>query len=162
MWIYKGKEISSIEDLLEEEKDAHGFIYNIVAENGREYIGKKNLRIKNSRKIGKKELNNTKDKRKLRKYKSKRGKDKGEWVYFEERYKDSGWVNYTGSNDQLNKDIKSGVKITKYILEFVQSESIMCYKEMKAIACTGAMEDERFYNDHIDSRYYKKNIIGKK
>lgn len=161
MWIYEGKEIKCMDDIPEEFKESYGFIYNIVTSEGREYIGKKNLSIKNSRVIGKRELANHPDKRTLRKYKSKKGKKKGEWVYYEERYKDSGWVEYTGSSEELNKDIEKGVGITKYILEFVEKESLMSYKEAKAIFCTNALEEEKFYNSHCDKRYFKKNIIDK-
>lgn len=158
-WIYEGKEIKSLEDIPEEFKNAFGFIYNITTSEGKEYIGKKNLSHKNSRVIGKKELANHPDKRKLRKYKSKKGKKKGQWIYYEERYKDSGWAEYTGSNNLLNKDIEKGVGITKYILKFVLKESMMIYEETKAILCTNALEEEKFYNDHAGN-FYKKNIIG--
>ena len=159
-WIYEGKEIKSMDDIPKEFENAYGFIYNIVTEEGREYIGKKNLSHRNSRVIGKRELATYPDKRKLRKYRSKSGKKKGEWIYYEERYKDSGWMHYTGSNEQLNKDISKGIGITKYILKFVVKESLMLFEETKAIMCTNALEEEKFYNDHAGN-FYKKNIMGK-
>jgi len=160
MWLYQGNKIESLEDIEKIHGSIpYGFLYNIVGANGREYIGRKNLRIKNSRVIGKRELEKHPDKRTLRKYKSKKGKKKGQWIYYEERYKENNWLEYTGSNDMLNRDIDNGMEVTKYILEFVDDEKMMSYKEMRQIVCTGALEDERFYNDHVDKRYFKKNIL---
>jgi hypothetical protein len=160
MWIYDGKRIESVEDIPEEHKDSYGFIYNIVTSEGREYIGRKNLYLRKDREIGKRELEKCPDKRKLNKRKSKRGKRKGQWIYYEKRLEDSGWVDYTGSNDQLNKDIKNGIHYTKYILRFVKEEGMMNYQETKAIICTGALEQEKFYNYHA-GKFYKKNIINR-
>lgn len=163
-WIYNGNKIQSIEDVPE---GAIGFIYNIVTYNvggkgeAKEYIGSKVLFHDNKRLIKSKEYEKHPDKRTLRKYKSKRGKNKGEWMYYEDRKKESDWMTYTGSNDKLNSDIAEGVGITKYILKFVFKESHLLYEETKAIFCTGALEEERFYNDHALSRFFKKNIIQK-
>ena len=154
-WIYEGKEINSIEDVPE---GAIAYIYNIVTSEGREYLGSKVLWHDNKRKIGAKEYANHPDKRTLRKYKSKRGKNKGEWVYYEERKKESDWKTYTGSSDELNEDIANGVEITKYILKFVFSEAHVLYEETKAIFCTGALESPKFYNNHVLNKFYSHSL----
>ncbi|MCB1711324.1 MAG: hypothetical protein KDH96_02225 [Candidatus Riesia sp.] len=150
----------SLEDIPKEFRDSYGFIYNITTAEGKEYLGKKNLFYKNNRIIGKRELEKHPDKRTLRRRKSKAGKKKGEWIYYEERNKESDWIEYTGSNSTLNKDIKRGVGYTKYILKFVKDKGMMNYEETKAILCTNALEEEKFYNDHAGN-FYKKNIIGR-
>lgn len=160
MWILDGKKIEGISDLPKKYKDAHGFIYNILTTEGREYIGRKNFFFRDVRLIGKRELAAHPDKRLLRKRKSKKGKKKGQWIYYEDRYKESDWKTYTGSNNVLNEDIEKGVGITKYILKIIMQEGTMKYEETKAILCTNALEDMKFYNNHAGN-FYKKHIIGR-
>lgn len=158
MWIYQGKEITCLEDIPEEHRNSYGFIYNIVSESGREYIGSKVLKHSVNRIVGKRELLK-KGKKAFRKRKSKTGKKKGEWIYYEDLNKESDWVTYTGSSDELNKDIKNGVEVTKYILEFVEKKGHLLYRETKNIMCTNALEEEKFYNQHAIKKFYKKNIM---
>lgn len=158
-WIYQGNSITSLEQI---EKllgyKPYGFIYNIVAQNGREYIGQKQLCSTRSKVIGKRQL--------LKEGKSafrrKKNKKTGEWKYYQEVTKESDWKNYCGSNKQLKQDIKNGASITKYILRFVKEKSMMHYEETKEILCSNALEEERFYNDNALGRFYKKNILNKK
>jgi hypothetical protein len=161
VWLHEGKEIRSIDDIPAKYKEHVGVIYCIVAENGthREYIGQKKLFRKRKRVIGKRELSNCPDKRFLKKYKSKKGKNKGAWVYYEELVEDNGFIEYCGSNDILKKDIKDGVKITKYILRFVKKESMLNYWEQKHLFCEGVLENpDHYYNNNIGGRFYKNNI----
>ena len=161
VWLYEGKEIKSLDDIPKEFQDYVGVVYCIVADGGtcQEYIGQKKLYRVRKRVIGKRELANTKDKRSLRKYKSKKGKNKGAWVYYEEIVEDNGFINYCGSNDTLKKDIKNGTPITKYILRFVKKESMLNYWEQKYQFCEGVLESpQKYYNDNIGGRFYKRNI----
>lgn len=155
-WIYEGKYIESLDQI---EKiigyKPYGFIYNIVAENGREYIGMKQLCSTRSKIIGKRQL----DKEGKSSFRKRRNKKTKEWVYYQEVVKESNWREYTGSNKTLNKEIKSGLTYTRYILKFVEKKSMMLYEETKAIICTGALEDKRFYNDHA-LKFFKRNIIN--
>ena len=158
-WIYQGEEITSLEQI-----EAilgfmpYGFIYNIVVEGGREYIGQKQLCSTRSKIIGKRQL----EKEGKSAFRKRRNKKTKEWTYYQEVVKESDWQTYIGSNKQLKKDINNGAIYTKYILDFVKDKSLMHYEETKAILCTGALEDERFYNDNALGRFYKKNIIDKK
>ena len=161
VWLYAGREIKSLDDIPEEFKDCEGVIYCIVAKDGtkQEYIGQKKIWRKKKRVIGKRELATYPDKRKLKKYKSKKGKKKGTWIYYEELIEDNGFIEYCGSNDLLKKDIKNGVEITKYILRFIKKESMLNYWEQKYQFCEGVLENEnKYYNDNIGGRFYTRNI----
>lgn len=158
-WIYEGREITSLNQI---EKilgyKPYGFIYNIVVEGGREYIGQKQLSSTRSKVIGKRQL--------LKEGKSafrrKKNKKTGEWKYYQEVVKESDWKNYLGSNKDLKQDVKNGATFTKYILRFVKDKSMMHYEETKEILCSNALEEPRFYNDNALGRFFKKNIINKK
>lgn len=157
-WIYKDKEIKTEKDVPKEFKKFYGFIYIIYIDE-KYYIGQKTFRLKNNRKIGKKELETYPDKRLLRRRKVKRGKDKGSWVYFEERYKED-WLEYTGSSDVVNKMVAEGKPYKKEIIKLVKNKGMMNYLETKEIMCSNCMEVEECLNDHVGN-FYKKNIIGK-
>lgn len=162
-WIYQGAEITSIEQVEELVGfKPYGFVYNIVAypnNQGREYIGMKQMTSYRSRFIGKRELL----KEGKAKFRRKKDKKKGGWRYYEEVFKESDWKLYTGSNKLLNKHIEEdGVTYTKYILKFVEEKNVLLYEETKAILCTNALEEERFYNEHVLKRFFKKNIMKSK
>lgn len=161
-WIYQGIEITSLEQV---EKlvgfKPYGFIYNIVAypdNQGREYIGMKQMVSYRSRFIGKRELL----KEGKSKFRRKKDKKKGGWRYYEETFKESDWKKYTSSSKKLNADIADGVAFTRYILKFVEEKNLLLYEETKAILCTNALEEDRFYNEHVLKRFYKKNIMKNK
>ena len=155
-WTYNGEEITEIP---KEFSKFFGFIYTIEFPNtGEVYIGQKQIKLKNNRIIGKRELETYPDKRKLRRRKVKRGKDKGSWVYFEERFTED-WQEYQSSSDIVKQKIKDGEEYRKEILFFVKKQGLMNYYETREIICRGAMEDELFINDHVGN-YYKRNIIG--
>lgn len=157
-WIYKGRNITSIKDIEEIiGYIPYGFVYNIVANNGREYIGQKQLCTVRSKVAGKRAL----AKKGKSAFRRRKNKKTGNWIYYEEIVKESNWKDYTGSNSKLNEDIKNGINYTKYILRFVKDKGSMLYEETKEIICTGALEDERFYNDHVLGKFYKRNIINK-
>jgi hypothetical protein len=139
MWIYNGEEITSIDQMPE---GAIGFVYNIVTNEGREYIGKKNLYSKRKRKFGKKEIAKITDKRKKH------------WEYVT---KESDWKTYNSSNKELKEDIKNGVEVTKYILQFAFEKKELSYLEEKHLWCCGVLEHgDKYYNSNIAGRYYKK------
>lgn len=155
-WIYQGQEIISLEQIEEIlGYQPYGFLYNIVAENGKEYIGQKQLCSTRSKIVGKRQL----QKEGKSNFRKRRNKKTKEWTYYEEVVKESNWKEYVGSNEELKKDIAKGAKYTKYILKFVKKKSMMLYEETKAILCTGALEDERFYNGHVLNKFFKRNIM---
>jgi hypothetical protein len=63
MWLYKNKQVRSLEDL---PKDSFGFVYEISHnKTGRKYIGKKSLYNRRNKTIGKRELALLKEERKM-------------------------------------------------------------------------------------------------
>lgn len=87
--------------------DYVGFVYMIRnTTNGKSYIGKK---------LFTKSKTYQKNKKRKRKRVS------------------SDWIDYTGSNDQLNEDIKNGHVITKEILHLCKSKGFCSYYETKEI-----------------------------
>lgn len=160
-WIFEGKEITKITDLPKKHRDAYGYIYCLVVKDtGKEYIGSKIFFTTRSKKASNKKVKQL-GKSFFRRKKNTKGKNKGEMTYYEVVKKESNWVLYNGSNKQLLEDIKNGAEVTKYILEVVNSKAMLLYKETKHILCTGALEEDKFYNAHALGRFYKKNIINK-
>lgn len=157
MWIYEGKQITSIKDIPKEFQDSYGFVYNIVCSNGMEYIGQKQLASKTKNFISDRAV-------------KQRGTEglffviiKNKRKYYEWKVKETNWLIYTGSSKRLNEDIKkNGVTFTKYILEFCKDKTMLNYSEHKNIMCTSAMEEIKFYNDYTQIKVFKKNIINKK
>jgi len=135
MWTYKGKQV------LEAPKDYFGFVYKITnLENGKTYIGKKQLYFRRKVKLGKKELAAITDKR----------SSKVKYVT-----KESDWKSYVGSCTELKKDIALGHNIKKEILMFCEDKSRLTYFETKCQFCEGVIEKET-YNDNINGKYYRK------
>lgn len=172
-WQYEGNEIDSIESIPKEFQDSYGFVYNIIVsgkhkKTGKvfhgEYIGMKSLGSITYPEVSKKRYDELKEKGefvKKTKDKAKSKKGKIVWKYKRRSMKETNWKVYTGSSKKLNEDIKNGAEITKYILKFCPDISTLRYWEHKMILCTGAMEDERFYNDYTQIKVFKKNIINK-
>jgi hypothetical protein len=159
-WQYNGETIQSIEDVPEQYKEYDGIIYCLCVAGGRyqEYIGQKLIWRNKKRIIGSRELKTYPDKRKLRKYKSKKGGKKGEWIYYEESVEDNGFMGYYGSNDMLKEDIKNGAVVTRYILRFVKKASMLNYWENKHLFCESVLEQEgKYYNSHIAGKWYRSN-----
>ena len=138
MWIKDGIEIRSISDM---PKNAFGFIYRIenVTKN-KIYIGRKNLYTERKKKFGKRQLEAMTDKR-AKKY--------------EIIKKESNWLSYTGSNKELNEDIKNGDEIIKTIMHYAYSKAQMTYFETKYQFIDGVLEKDG-YNDNILGRFYRK------
>lgn len=152
-WKYRGEEITSIPP---EYVDAEGFIYKITLEDGTYYFGKKNLELSAKRKIGKRELEE-RGKSAFRKYKSKKGKNKGEWIYYEDLTK-SDWQEYYGSSEEVKYQIESGIDYTKEILEFAWTKGELTWLEHKLIVCSDCMEQELCLNRRVGN-FHKKHTL---
>lgn len=111
-----------------------GFIYLITnLDNGKKYIGKKLLTMSC--------------------YKQVNGKKK-------KARKESKWRQYQGSNLELLHDIKvKKNSIKKEILEWTYTESYHNYCEIKYQFQHEVLENVLYYNDQINGRWYRKNII---
>ena len=137
MWIYKRKTITTLADI---PKESFGFVYLITnLTNGRKYLGCKQLFTKRKRRFGKREIAAMKDKRKKT---------------YEYVVKESNWLDYTGSNKDLNEDIKKGHKIKKEILIFVKTKKQLTYYEVKEQFKNSVLESDDWYNGNILKRFY--------
>lgn len=138
MWKYKNKEIKSIEDVPE---GAIGFCYKITNKtNKKEYIGKKLLFSTRKKNFTKKEIAEMQNKR-LKKWKHVT--------------KESDWLIYNSSCDELIADISKGDVIEKEILEFAFNKSYLTYLEIKLQFLNEVLEKENFYNKNINSMFFK-------
>jgi len=135
MWLDKGKEITSIEQM---PRDVYGFVYMITCQ-GSYYIGKKKLTSKRKRRFGKKEIARLKDKRLKT------------WEYV---VKESDWLKYTGSNKELNNLVKAGCMNQKYILQYAFNAKELTYLEMKHQVIRDVLRDESCFNDNILGKFF--------
>lgn len=117
------------DDMIE---DNIGFVYVIFnVTNGKFYVGKK---------LFTKSKTYQKDKKKKRKR------------------VESDWKTYTGSNEDLNKDIASGHKITKVILKLCKSKGSLSYFESKEIFDRDAIISENYYNHWISCKIRGEHV----
>jgi hypothetical protein len=143
MWIYSFYNINNIDDIPE---NAIGFVYRIVDETGREYIGQKSLYTKRKKNFGKRKVAEITDKRKKT---------------YEYVVKESDWLTYTGSNKELNENIKSGLKYRKEILKFCFNKKQLMYYETKYLMIYGSIEPgNNSYNGNILGKFYPKDLIN--
>ena len=163
-WTYEGRTINKITDLPKEDQNAFGFIYCIVLSHGGksyEYYGRKNFFSVRTKRASQKQIRE-RGKSAFRRKKQKKGKNAGEWYYYEETRTEMKWQDYNSSSKEVLKMIKNGAQFTKYIVQIVQEESMMNYFECKHQFCSGVLEEERFLNGNILGRFHKKNILNKK
>ena len=140
IWIYKDVNVSTFDEVVNAscvDDNPVGFIYRITNKvNGKIYIGRKSFTSSNKTTLGK---------RALAKMVDKRG-SKTKTVI-----KHSNWAHYTGSNKQLNEDIKNGDDISREIIHLCYTKKQMTYWEL-------------FYQmqyDVLKAQSYNDNILGK-
>lgn len=122
--------------------DCIGFIYLIEnLDNGRKYLGRKSLHHKRRVKKGKKELAAMSDKRGSK---------------YKETIKESDWLSYTGSNTELNNDIKKGDRYKKHILALCYSKAELTYLETKFQFTFEVLESPEYYNGNILGKFYNQ------
>jgi hypothetical protein len=131
MWLYQGKEFD--EELI---GDNVGFVYmieNVFTK--KKYIGKKLFTSTRTKKV---------------KGKTRRRKVK----------KQSDWLDYYGSNKQLQEDVKQFGKtcFTRTILHLCKTKGTCSYLEMREQVLHGALESENFYNDWIMVKIHRSHL----
>lgn len=142
-WQYAGKGVATLEEF---EDGVIGFIYRIDLSNGRSYIGRKKLYSQRKRNFGKKEKALITDKRKK---------------LYEMIKKESDWTSYIGSNKQLHQDVLDGVRITnRNILGVYKTEKEITYYETYYLFTNDVLIDERYYNDNILGKFFRKDLIN--
>lgn len=129
MWLYNDKPIS------EDELDGYiGFVYIITnLEDQREYVGKKLLKFRKTKKV----------KGKKKKYLA-----------------DSDWKNYWGSNKLLIEDVKElGVAcFVRRIVRLCKTKGEMNFYEAKYQFDLGVLESDRYYNEWICVRVHRSHL----
>lgn len=142
-WVYDKKEIKSLSDFPE---NAVGFVYMITnTTNGKIYIGKKVLHNKLTKLMTKKEIAEWEKPGRVPKKKKV--------------IKESNWLDYNGSNKNLQSDIESigHHHFTKEILEICYSKKQLTYYEEYWQFKLEVLHTDS-YNDSIAGRYFKKDV----
>jgi hypothetical protein len=135
MWLYEGCEINTLSDLPE---GVVGFVYLLVHQSGKKYIGKKSIQSKKTLPP----LKGTKRKRKV--------------------VKESDWMSYYGSNGEVKQMIKDGKsnEFIRYILEFGYTPKHLTYLETKYLFKYEVLEHgDLFWNDNVLGKFYRKDLI---
>ena len=139
-WTHKDQPISELP------KDCVGFVYLITnTVSSRMYVGKKLSKFKTTRYKMHTQKNGKKVRKKIR------------------GAVDSGWQDYYGSSDQLNKDIESlgRDRFLREILYYCRSKAELNYVEAREQFARKVLESDLYYNGHIRVRVHGSLIIGK-
>ena len=138
MWLYKNKEINSIEDM---PTDTFGFVYLVThTPSGKKYLGKKQL-ISNRTLPP---LKGSKRKRKIQ--------------------KESDWKTYYGSQTevkQLVKESKDKLDFTREIIIFTSTKKQLTYFETKLQFVNEVLENDEYLNSNILGKFFRKDLYDK-
>jgi hypothetical protein len=139
-WLFENKEIETLPE------DIVGFVYLITNNiTGRKYVGKKLSKFSKTTYKTIKQKNGIKKRKKI---KSKI---------------DSDWLEYYGSNIELNKDIEQlgSENFTREILYYCRSKAECSYIEAREQFQRKVLETNDYYNGHIQVRVHGSHIINK-
>ncbi len=146
MWLYKNKEVLSLEDL---PQDTYGFIYiSIHQPTGKSYIGKKSLFHNVKKKLTKKQLIEQ----------TGRGRKSTTEIV----QKESDWKTYYGSAKPILDLIKEGKQkeFTREILQLVTNKKLLTYYECKYLFMLGVIEQpDGYFNDNILGKFFRKDFV---
>ena len=159
VWSYKGKFVSSMEDVPE---GAIGFIYKICDGDQRCYIGKKSLFSLKNKEVSKNVYDKAKSEGKKvlktkNKAKSKSGVGGTVWRYKVEEIKESNWLTYNSSNLELKK--RKDISVRE-IIDFAYSKQELTYLETKYQMQYSVLESDSWYNDNILGKFFS-GVINK-
>jgi hypothetical protein len=145
MWLYKNKEVLSLEDL---PQNTYGFIYiSIHQPTGKSYIGKKSLFHNIKKKLTKKQLVEQ--------------TGRGRKPTTEVIQKESDWKTYYGSAKPILDLIKEGKQkeFTREILQLVPNKKLLTYYECKYLFMLGVIEQpDGYFNDNILGKFFRKDF----
>lgn len=134
MWLYKDKEVKTIDDMPE---GTFGFIYEVEhIPTKRRYLGKKVLIFNRTLPP----LKGTKRKRKVQ--------------------KESDWIKYYGSHKEIIGLIKEGKQqeFKREILQYVPTKKLLTYFECKYLFIREVLEGQDYINDNILAKFYRKDF----
>jgi len=138
MWLYKDKEINSIEDM---PANTFGFVYLVThTPSGKKYLGKKQL-------ISNRTLPPLKGSKRKRKVQ-----------------KESDWKTYYGSQSevkQLVKESKDKLEFVREILIFTSTKKQLTYFETKLQFVNEVLENDEYLNSNILGKFFRKDLYDK-
>jgi len=136
-WTYQGRPV-----VFDDISEYVGFVYLIEnLDNGRKYVGKKNLwKPKVSRRKN-----------------PKTGKIKTTRTRVE-----SDWKDYYGSSKELESDVeKLGTdRFSREIIKFCRTKGQMSYDELKEQISRRVLESDEYYNGIIQVRIHRRHLDG--
>jgi len=135
MWKYKNK-------LFNTPGDYYGFIYEIVDDQGRWYIGKKAFTHRRKTKLSKKARKGTRKRISI-------------------TFKDSGWEDYWGSCNPLLdyiKNVGNTLEFQKNILKLCKDRASLNYWEVHYLCTKNALFDGNSWNSNIGGKWFKGKI----
>jgi len=145
-WLYKNKEISSIEDI---PQNTFGFIYITThTPTGKKYLGKKSIYHNVKKKLTKKEL-------------AEQPVTRGRKSTTTTIQKESDWKTYYGSEEFIKQKIKDKKQeeFTREILFFVPNKKLLTYYECKYQFVYGVLESDEWLNTNILGKFYSKDFV---
>jgi hypothetical protein len=146
MWLYKEKEIQTVEDF--GENSPFGFIYIVThLPTGKKYLGKKSLFYTLNKKLGKKEL-------------AQQPVTRGRTKTTKQIIKESDWKTYYGSEEFIKQKIKEGKQeeFTREIIQLVYSKKLLTYFECKYQFMYGVLENTDWVNNNILGKFFSKDF----
>ena len=156
-WTYKGKEITSIQDVLEyfpdlhEVTDLYGFVYILTYPNDKYYIGKKNFFFIKTLLSRVSKLPRPHHIRFFKKNKNHKR------VEFEQFKVETDWLTYKGSaRVEVGED-----PIKKEMLEFAQTKRFLTYLEAKHLFQNDVLLNPKFINSNILGTFFSMNLLDK-
>ena len=149
-WLYKGEEMTSIEDF---PPSTFGFTYRVThIPSGKMYIGKKVLKFTRKAKLGKKDL---------AMYEGVKGRKPS----YKQVIKESDWKTYWGSNKVLlnlleNEPIEN---FKREILTLAPTKKLLTYEETKSLFLYSVLENpHEYFNDNILGKFFTKDFESQK
>ena len=138
MWLYKNKEINSIEDM---PADTFGFVYLVThTPSGKKYLGKKQL-------IANRTLPPLKGRKKKRKIQ-----------------KESDWKTYYGSQTEVKQLVKESQDMLEFVREiriFASTKKQLTYFETKLQFVNEVLENDEYLNSNILGKFFRKDLYDK-
>jgi len=138
MWLYKNKEINSIEDM---PTDTFGFVYLVThTPSGKKYLGKKQL-------ISNRTLPPLKGQKKKRKIQ-----------------KESDWKTYYGSQTEVKQLVKESQDMLEFVREiiiFTSTKKQLTYFETKLQFVNEVLENDEYLNSNILGKFFRKDLYDK-
>ena len=138
MWLYKNKEINSIEDM---PTDTFGFVYLVThTPSGKKYLGKKQL-------IANRTLPPLKGQKKKRKIQ-----------------KESDWKTYYGSQAEIKTLVKESQDMLEFVREiiiFTSTKKQLTYFETKLQFVNEVLENDEYLNSNILGKFFRKDLYDK-